>query len=102
MDILSIPTWVLEEMVLPHYLEQHPADREGSQPRSVANENAKLAPPQPVTREAEIRNESLEQLVENRFINGTATMVIDLDLCTRCDACLPVCPTNAILAGSRD
>lgn len=33
----------------------------------------------------------LEFLVENRFINGTQTMMIDLDRCTRCDDCVRAC-----------
>ena len=34
---------------------------------------------------------TLEFLVENRFINGTATMAIDLNRCTRCDDCVRAC-----------
>jgi Fe-S-cluster-containing dehydrogenase component len=33
----------------------------------------------------------LEFLVERRLVNGTATMIIDLDRCTRCDDCVRAC-----------
>lgn len=33
----------------------------------------------------------LEWAVERRFINGTKTMVIDLEKCTRCDDCVRAC-----------
>jgi Fe-S-cluster-containing dehydrogenase component len=33
----------------------------------------------------------LEFLVEHRYINGTATMLVDLDRCTRCDECVLAC-----------
>jgi len=36
----------------------------------------------------------MEFLVENRFINGTATMMIDLDRCTRCDDCVRACASG--------
>jgi len=36
----------------------------------------------------------LEFLVERRFVNGTATMVIDLDRCTRCDDCVRACAST--------
>jgi Fe-S-cluster-containing dehydrogenase component/CRP-like cAMP-binding protein len=38
-----------------------------------------------------VKTELLEFLVENRFIAGTAAMVIDLDRCTRCDDCVRAC-----------
>ena len=33
----------------------------------------------------------MEQLVEKRYINGTSTMMIDLNRCTRCDECVKAC-----------
>jgi Fe-S-cluster-containing dehydrogenase component len=33
----------------------------------------------------------LEFLTENRFFNGTASMMINLDRCTRCDDCVRAC-----------
>jgi Fe-S-cluster-containing dehydrogenase component len=38
-----------------------------------------------------IDTETLETLVEHRFIMGTSTMLIDLDRCVRCDACVEAC-----------
>ena len=35
--------------------------------------------------------EMLEFLVEKRFINGTAAMIINMDRCTRCDDCVRAC-----------
>ena len=38
-----------------------------------------------------VESELLEFVVANRVHNGTATMVIDLDCCTRCDDCVRAC-----------
>ncbi len=41
----------------------------------------------------EIDQGLLEFFVENRFINGTQTMLVDLDRCVRCDDCVRACST---------
>ncbi len=71
-DLLFIPTAVLEQYVLPALM---PAQL------------AELTKP-PVTA---VQDELLEFMVAQRFINGRATMLIDMDRCTRCDDCVSAC-----------
>ena len=37
---------------------------------------------------------TVEFLVQERFVNGTATMLINLDRCTRCDDCVRACAST--------
>lgn len=41
----------------------------------------------------QVDDDLLEFVVERRFVQGTASMVIDLDRCTRCDDCIRACAT---------
>jgi Fe-S-cluster-containing dehydrogenase component len=41
--------------------------------------------------EAQVGSDLMEFLTENRFFNGTQSMVIDLNRCTRCDDCVRAC-----------
>ncbi len=83
-DILVVPTAVMEKIVLPTLsaAKLPPAIREAA---------TAAGPPSKAAEAEAVPQEMLEFLADNRFINGTATMMIDLDRCVRCDDCVRAC-----------
>jgi Fe-S-cluster-containing dehydrogenase component/CRP-like cAMP-binding protein len=75
-DVLRVPTKILEENVFAM------ADHSG-RPRLSR-----------FARRSVSQDALLEWTVDERLINGTQAMVIDLNKCTRCDDCVQACSTT--------
>lgn len=87
-DILRVPTTVIEELVLPTLSDEELALYGHSDELAETSDTFLGAK---TTDQSMIDPGMLEFLVEHRYINGTATMLIDLDRCVRCDECAVAC-----------
>ncbi len=85
--VIVIPTSVMETVVLPAISKSE------LPPPVVPVQESDAVPSPAMDAGAKIGADMLEFLTENRLFNGTATMMIDLDRCTRCDDCVRACAT---------
>ena len=76
-------------VIAKHVLGQLPRERKPLPMVPLATPASSPRSPRPPR--SPVAGELLEFMVDNRFITGTASMVIDLDRCTRCDDCVRAC-----------
>lgn len=85
--VIVVPTAVMETVVLPA------VPKAELPPLIETVQREETTRPDSMDAGAKIGADMLEFLTENRLFNGTATMMIDLDRCTRCDDCVRACAT---------
>ncbi|HNC24741.1 MAG TPA: cyclic nucleotide-binding domain-containing protein [Opitutaceae bacterium] len=92
--VLVIPAAVIEEHVLPALPTNRLPSLIEADSQDTSSPFALPSVQRPAAAEPAISADLMEFLTENRLFNGTETMVIDLDRCTRCDDCVRACAST--------
>lgn len=81
LDIIRVPTRLMEEIVLPTMPRKFLPERQRKRGNSW----------DVIAAEYGISQATLDFFVDNRTINGTQSMLIDVDRCVGCDDCVKAC-----------
>ena len=84
-DILQVPATYLEKYVFPQQKFRHSLEKKKSVPLKPERQLANFF------NQSKADKTLLEWTVQERFINGTQAMLINLDRCVRCDDCVNAC-----------
>ena len=85
-EMLRVPSKIVEKHLFPYWSSGKKRERKNISESSIALRRLQDFIDQPLTDGA-----LMEWAVEERFINGTQAMLINLDRCVRCDDCVRAC-----------
>jgi Fe-S-cluster-containing dehydrogenase component/CRP-like cAMP-binding protein len=87
-DVLRVPTDVIKRVISSCKLRISDC---GLRIEKASDQSARSSPAAAGNPQSRIDPALLDFLADHRFLNGTQTMLINLDRCTRCDDCVRAC-----------